>query len=167
MAGLLATRVLADFFERVTLIERDALPDVPETRQGVPRGRHAHALLARGEQILSGLFPGLTDDLVAGGAFSGDMGSEMKWFQFGGYKLQHTWGRRTFTQSRPFLERRVRRRVLALDNVEFLQGTAVAGLLPNGDRVTGVEDSGMAFAGPSRRTWWWIARAAGRPANDG
>jgi hypothetical protein len=32
MAGLLATRVLADFFERVTLIERDAPSDAPDTR---------------------------------------------------------------------------------------------------------------------------------------
>jgi hypothetical protein len=102
----------------VTLIERDAPPDAPETRMRVPQGRHAHALLARGDQILSRLFPGLTDDLVAGGAFSGDMGSEMKWFQFGGYKLQHTWGRKTFTQ---------------------WSGTAVAGLLTKVDRVMGVD----------------------------
>lgn len=135
---MLVTRVLADFFERVTLIERDTLTDAPETRKGVPQGRHAHALLARGEQILSSLFPGLTDDLVRGGALSDDMGSGTKWFQFGGYKLQHTSGHKIFTQSRPFLEWHVRRRVLELANVEVQAGCAVAGLLHTVGRVTGV-----------------------------
>ena len=60
MAGLLAARVLSELFERVTLIERDLPPETPDTRKGVPQGRHAHALLTRGEQILSRLFPGLS-----------------------------------------------------------------------------------------------------------
>jgi hypothetical protein len=37
MAGLLAARVLSDAYERVTLVERDALPTKPERRRGVPR----------------------------------------------------------------------------------------------------------------------------------
>ena len=38
MAGLLATRILADYFEHVTLIERDTLARAPEPRKGVPQG---------------------------------------------------------------------------------------------------------------------------------
>ena len=57
MGGLLAARVLADFFERVTVIERDQLPDA-SPRRGVPQGRHLHGLLPRGRQALDGLFPG-------------------------------------------------------------------------------------------------------------
>ena len=68
MGGLLAARVLADFFRTVTVIERDELPDDPVTRRGVPQGRHPHALLARGAHILDELFPGLLDELVAAGA---------------------------------------------------------------------------------------------------
>jgi hypothetical protein len=34
-------------------------------RSGVPQGRHVHALLGRGSQVLDELFPGLLDDLVA------------------------------------------------------------------------------------------------------
>lgn len=48
MAGLLASRVLFDHFEQVSLIERDALPTRPEQRRGVPQGRHTHGLLASG-----------------------------------------------------------------------------------------------------------------------
>jgi hypothetical protein len=39
MAGLLAARVLSDFYEAVTLVERDRLPDGAEQRRGVPQGR--------------------------------------------------------------------------------------------------------------------------------
>ena len=46
MGGLLAARVLADFYRTVTVVERDVLPDDPANRRGVPQGRHVHALLA-------------------------------------------------------------------------------------------------------------------------
>ena len=59
MSGLLAARVLADAYQRVTVIDRDPLPERAADRKGVPRGRHAHALLARGAQILDELFPGI------------------------------------------------------------------------------------------------------------
>ena len=59
MGGLLAARVLADAYQRVTIVDRDLLPERAADRQGVPQGRHAHALLARGAQILEELFPGL------------------------------------------------------------------------------------------------------------
>ena len=52
MAGLLAARVLAGTYRRVTVIERDPLPDSGSQRKGVPQGRHAHGLLPRGAQIL-------------------------------------------------------------------------------------------------------------------
>lgn len=37
MAGLLAARVLADAYQRVTVVERDPLPQMPANRKGVPR----------------------------------------------------------------------------------------------------------------------------------
>jgi hypothetical protein len=51
MAGLLAARVLADACQRVTVADRDRLPERAADRQGVPQGRHAHALLASGTKI--------------------------------------------------------------------------------------------------------------------
>jgi flavin-dependent dehydrogenase len=48
IAGLLAARVLSDHFGCVTLVERDAIARDPAApRNGVPQGRHVHALLAR------------------------------------------------------------------------------------------------------------------------
>jgi flavin-dependent dehydrogenase len=57
IAGLLAARVLADHFARVVILERDMLPERPESRKGVPQGRHAHALLGQGRQIMEQLLP--------------------------------------------------------------------------------------------------------------
>src|SRR5919107_2801166 len=68
MAGLLAARVLTDHFDRVTVVERDRLPDGPEHRRGVPQGRQIHTLLARGLHGLELMFPGFARELEAAGA---------------------------------------------------------------------------------------------------
>ncbi len=57
MAGLLAGRVLADHFERVTIVERYRFPEGPVPRKGVPQARHVHALLKRGRITVERLSP--------------------------------------------------------------------------------------------------------------
>jgi 2-polyprenyl-6-methoxyphenol hydroxylase-like FAD-dependent oxidoreductase len=140
IAGLLAARVLADHFERVTLIERDLFPADIQTRKGVPQGRHVHALLARGLEIMSTLFPGLENELLAGGAVPVDLAGETHWYHFGGYKLQFESEFVSLMMSRPLLEWHIRRHVLALPNVAAIQECAVDHLLASADRarVTGV-----------------------------
>jgi 2-polyprenyl-6-methoxyphenol hydroxylase-like FAD-dependent oxidoreductase len=148
MAGLLAARVLADFFRTVTVIERDELPDDPVNRRGVPQGRHVHALLTSGAQILEELFPGLLDQLVAAGAPVWDDGDLSKLYvSFSGHELPRSGaiaGDRKamamYMPSRPLLECHVRRRVAAIDNVTIHGGHDVAELTVAADRgrVTGV-----------------------------
>jgi 2-polyprenyl-6-methoxyphenol hydroxylase-like FAD-dependent oxidoreductase len=91
MAGLLAARTLSDFFETVTVVERDLLPDDAANRRGVPQGRHLHALLARGAQALEELFPGLLDELVIDGVpyFDGRDLSKIYYSQ-GGHQVVRT-----------------------------------------------------------------------------
>jgi 2-polyprenyl-6-methoxyphenol hydroxylase-like FAD-dependent oxidoreductase len=140
MAGLLAARVLTDYFDQVTLIERDALPEGAENRKGVPQGRHLHVLLTRGEQIISRLFPGLTEELSEGGATRCDIPGDVLWYQYGGYKLRFQSGISVLSMSRTFLEAGVRRRVLALPNLRCLDQCDVKELLATADhsRITGV-----------------------------
>lgn len=141
MAGLLASRVLSDYFQRVTLIDRDDLPEQVENRQGVPQGRHLHTLLVRGEQIISNLFPGIDTELVQAGATKLDMPGDVLWFQEGGYKIRFNSGIIALFMSRPLLEYYVRRRVLAVENLTCLQHCDVKHLNASSDhtRVTGVK----------------------------
>ena len=68
VAGLLAGHVLADHFDRVTIIERDQLPAGPAFRPAVPQARHIHVLLVRGNRLLEQFFPGIENELAAAGA---------------------------------------------------------------------------------------------------
>jgi 2-polyprenyl-6-methoxyphenol hydroxylase-like FAD-dependent oxidoreductase len=139
VAGLTAARVLSEHFARVTIIERDILPEGPEVRKGVPQCRQLHALLARGLQELERLYPGLRAALVAGGAIVGDAGRDLRWHHFGGFKREMTTTIQGAFVSRLFLESELRRRTLALPNVTVRQGYVVEGLLADDarERVTG------------------------------
>ncbi len=136
LAGLLAARTLADYYARVTILERDTLPTSAESRKGVPQGRHAHALLPRGQQILEELFPGLTQHLVGEGAPQG-LG---RFFSGGGYHCRIQGGPGGLFVSRPRLEAEVRARVLALPNVGIVEDCDVLGLAADekGTDITGV-----------------------------
>src|SRR5262245_55081081 len=68
VAGLMTARVLSDHFEKITIVERDALPDSPDFRNGVPQARHPHGLLGRGQNVMEAIFPGLTEELDQIGA---------------------------------------------------------------------------------------------------
>ena len=140
MAGLLAAHVLSDHFETVTILERDEFPANVADRRGVPQGRHAHGLLAKGAERLAAFFPGIREDLAAEGAIALDMGTSMLWYHYGGFKASQPTGLIGTLQSRALLETAVRRRVLALPNVIVIQGRDAEGLMFNDDRtrVTGV-----------------------------
>lgn len=58
LAGLATAAALADRFDRVTVIDRDALPVDGQPRTGVAQGRHGHILLPSGLRALATLFPG-------------------------------------------------------------------------------------------------------------
>jgi 2-polyprenyl-6-methoxyphenol hydroxylase-like FAD-dependent oxidoreductase len=140
MAGLLAARVLADSYRQVTVLDRDQLPEAGTHRRGVPHGRHVHALLARGQQVLEELFPGFSADLVAHGVPVGDPLANGRWY-LGGHRLrQAPTGMVALCASRPVLEGHVRARVRALPNMRFLDACDIVGLAttPDGRRVTGV-----------------------------
>jgi 2-polyprenyl-6-methoxyphenol hydroxylase-like FAD-dependent oxidoreductase len=139
MGGLLAARVLADAFQEVVLVDRDRLSGVSGYRRGVPHGRHAHGLVARGQQILDAQFPGLTEELIAAGVESGDFSGDIRWY-FNGHRLRTgRSGLLSVPATRPVLEYHVRGRVEAIPNVTFLERTDILGLeaTPDGRRVTG------------------------------
>ncbi len=148
MSGLLAARVLSDFYRTVTVVERDVLPTEVAQRRGVPQGSHVHALWPRGSQILDELFPGVLAELVSNGCVVWDNGDFSKAIlSFGGHQFVRSGIMRGFQPrdsvyypSRPLLEDHVRRCVRLIPNVTLLEGHDVVGLTSDADRshVTGV-----------------------------
>lgn len=140
MAGLLSARVLSDRYREVVIVDRDTLMGVTESRQGVPQARHAHALLARGQEILENLFPGLHAELTANGVESGDLAGDLRWYVNGQPLKQAHSGCLSVSASRPVLEAHVRDRVALLPNVRIRERTVIRGLeaSPDLSRVTGV-----------------------------
>jgi 2-polyprenyl-6-methoxyphenol hydroxylase-like FAD-dependent oxidoreductase len=141
MAGLLAARVLSDHFDQVTIVERDRLPNGPAFRPGVPQSRHAHALPARGQQLLEQLFPGLGAELDAAGAVSAEIPGDVLWMTAAGWCHRFQPGLQGICLSRELLEWQVRRRLLGPENmVCFREEADVIGLVPSQDRraVVGV-----------------------------
>ena len=138
MGGLLAARALADYYDAVTIIERDALPTDDEPRKGVPQGRHTHGLLARGREVLDELFPNFTEEMVSKGVSSGDTVDNILWFNQGVY-LRNTPSKLVgLGISRPMLENNVRRRLLQHSNVRLQQRCEALEPTGTGQRVTGV-----------------------------
>jgi 2-polyprenyl-6-methoxyphenol hydroxylase-like FAD-dependent oxidoreductase len=142
MAGLLAARVLSDFYATVTVVERDTLDDTAAVRRGVPQGRHIHGLLMRGAQALDELLPGILDDLVDAGAavFDGTDLSKL-YFCMSGHVAVRTGAAKelkAYNVTRPLLECHVRRRVRTIPNVTFLdEHDAVDVLMTASGRVSG------------------------------
>ncbi len=181
MGGLLAARVLADYYGRVTVLERDQLGRTSHNRRGVPQGRHVHGLLPSGAQVLGELFPGLLDELVANGGTRLDDYRRFHFLPDGVHRLSPLVRvEPIYQQSRPFLEAAVRRRVLALPNVTVLDGCDVVGLATASARIVGARvvprgrqeevlaaDLVVDAAGRGSRTPRWLAELGyERPAEE-
>jgi hypothetical protein len=128
--------VLADAYDTVTVVERDRLDAEAGSRprRGVPQGRHTHALLTAGLDAVEELFPGATAELCAGGSLPGDVLGDIR-FHINGHALKKTrLGLVGLSQSRPYLESYVRSRLIALANVEVVDGCDVVGVDASSDR---------------------------------
>ena len=139
MAGLLAARVLSDAFTEVVVVDRDELTGTTGARNGAPHGRHAHCLVARGQQIFEELLPGLTQGMDDAGVILGDFNGQIQW-HFNGQRLAASdSGLICVSSGRPILEENVRKAVQAIPNVRFREQYDIVGLetTPDSKRVTG------------------------------
>lgn len=139
LAGLLAARVLADHFERVTLLERDRFPTSPTNRRGTPQASHVHALMPRGRQIIEELFPGIHNDMMSDGAPLLDIARDIAWLTPQGWGLNFDSDIEVLSFTRPLLDFHVRRKLSERFNVRVFQNTEVFRLIEGPDnQVDGV-----------------------------
>jgi 2-polyprenyl-6-methoxyphenol hydroxylase-like FAD-dependent oxidoreductase len=136
---LTAAGALSRHFERVTVLDRDTLPESPEWRPGTPQARHTHVLLAGGQEALTEIFPEVEQDLERAGAVRVRVGLDIM-VERPGYDPfpQRDLGFDTFCMSRSLLEFTVRRRLEQADNITLRSRCRVAEIVPapDGNNVT-------------------------------
>src|SRR5579872_3881947 len=71
IAGLIAARVLSDYYDQVQIVERDLLLEQPNLRAGTPQAFHIHRVVGRGQSCLDRLFPNFTSELIGTAALNG------------------------------------------------------------------------------------------------
>jgi 2-polyprenyl-6-methoxyphenol hydroxylase-like FAD-dependent oxidoreductase len=150
IAGLMTARVLSDFFDQVTVVERDDLEERPILHKSIPQGNHFHGLLQGGHQILCSFFPGFAEDLRSHGAVQLRMDGDVAWYLPDGKAYNFTGsvrepcalGFEAHSASRGLFEFLIRRRTLGLPNVRFETGIAVRELCCRYGRVHGVRCDG-------------------------
>ncbi|MHB9287452.1 FAD-dependent oxidoreductase [Halobacteriales archaeon Cl-PHB] len=118
MAGLLSARVLADAFDLVTVVERDALPDESVARRSVPQANQPHTLWEAGRASIEDLCPGFSEDLLLAGAQLIDISRDLHAYAEGGFFAVGPRRLPMHSASRPLFEAVLRRHVLERDDVE-------------------------------------------------
>ena len=137
VAGLLAARVLADHADRVTLVERDDLPDAVLHRKGTPQSRHANNLHPKALPLLNTWFSGITDELKKAGAVP--VGDNARAVIRGMRYVRTNGAPKTLLLTRPLFDAALRRRLRALENVSFATQCDVTSLcVGDAGKVTGV-----------------------------
>ena len=135
IAGLLAARVLADHDRTVLIIERDQVNAEGRLRAGVPQDRQGHGLLPGGLAQIERWLPGFTREAQdLGGVL---VGPDKQVVYLDGHQQVRSGDAQILMGSRPFLESRIRSRVLALPNVSSLSAQ-VTGFEYRGDAVSAV-----------------------------
>ncbi|HUH83897.1 MAG TPA: FAD-binding protein [Stellaceae bacterium] len=139
IGGLAAAGALAGHFERVVVLERDALPSEAAHRPGTPQARHVHGLLLSGQRALGELFPGFEQDLAEAGAVPLRVGLDIRMERPGFDPFpQRDLGWLSFAVSRPTIEHLLRRRVKGLANITLRPQCRVQEVTADRGVVTGV-----------------------------
>jgi 2-polyprenyl-6-methoxyphenol hydroxylase-like FAD-dependent oxidoreductase len=138
-AGMLAAHELSRHVDRVTIVERDILPEGPEHRKGLPQARHAHVLWSGGARIVDSMLPGTTDELLAAGARRVGFHSDFATLTSHGWQHRFDPTQYVIMCGRALLDSVVRKRVFAGERITVRQGTEALQLAGDGKRVTGVK----------------------------
>ena len=133
MGGLAAAGALADYFERVIVLERDALPMDAAYRPGTPQGRHVHVLLRGGQRALESLFPGFSAALEDAAAVPVRVAIDVR-FESPGYDPfpQRDFGWNVYSMSRLLAEYVVRQQLTKRANVKLRERCRVDAIVTTG-----------------------------------
>lgn len=141
IGGLAAAKALSPHFEKVTVLERDALPTKPQARTGTPQSRQLHVLLRGGLDALTRFFPDFETELEHAGAVRTRVGAEIR-IELPGFDPfpQRDLPIDTLCMTRPLVEFVARRLVEQQGNIAFHLRCRVTRFLtsPDQSEVVGV-----------------------------
>lgn len=161
IAGSATAAAIAPYFDKITVIDRDRLPEVPGRRTGAPHSYQFHSLTAAGLQNLEALFPGLTKDLSERGAPHVDPSQVLRYRSKRGWFPRQQSGMRQLRATRQLLEWYMRSKLRELKNVEVVQKTTATGLIIENGYAVGVLTEGES-SGEIRGDF--VVDASGRPS---
>jgi 2-polyprenyl-6-methoxyphenol hydroxylase-like FAD-dependent oxidoreductase len=138
IAGLACASRLARQFARVTLLERGPRQPAPGERNGIPQSAHVHLMVARGQQALDELFPGIYEEVERQGARLLELSKDFLILGASGPELRYATGEFIRSCSRNLLQSAIRARVEDLKNVEIRYNSPFRGLRGTSGEVSGV-----------------------------
>lgn len=136
IAGLLASRVAADAFDSVIVVERDPLPEKPVARCGVPQGGHVHLLQTAGQHTIEDMLPGFGERLLSTGGLVVDTLSDLVHYEKGGVLTDGPRRLPMYCGTRPLIEWTVRRCVSEIECIEIRPKCQHTGYLTDDDETT-------------------------------
>ncbi|MCA0352129.1 MAG: FAD-dependent monooxygenase [Chloroflexi bacterium] len=139
ISGLITAHMLSHHYGRVSVLERDSLPEAGDFRAGVPQGRHVHLLLIRGARELETLFPGINQELQALGAQAVDMINDCRYYLKNGWTVPQPTELKTLSATRPLFDWAIRRRLLQNPKIQFLAQHDALNLIGNSRHIQGVQ----------------------------
>lgn len=183
MAGLITARVLADYYEKVTILEKETLLDEPVPRKYIPQGHHIHLVLSRGKDFIENCFPGIMDEIAQAGGHMVDASSDVSWFFQNTWRARQVSGVASLLSLRPYLEWHIRQRLLAgypnviihenCEVTEFLMNENNTGIIglnylnASGDIKKILADLTVDCSGRKSKTSQWLENAGyNRPREE-
>lgn len=141
MSGLFTALAVSAHADEVVVLESDALTEPSAPRHGVPQGSHPHGILLRGVEVLERISPGLFADVISDGGVKISYTEDISFEVFGSRLPNFPSPYHVVCATRPFIESRLRARVLATPGISMRAGVRVKGIVAEHGRVTGVRVS--------------------------
>lgn len=139
MSGLVTAHILSHHYSRVSVLERDNLPEGSDFRAGVPQGRHVHLLLIRGARELEIMFPGIQQELQDLGAQAFDIVNDCHYYLKNGWTTPQPTELKTLSATRPLFDWAIRRRLLQNPKIQFFAQHDAINLIGNRRHIQGVQ----------------------------
>lgn len=138
IGGCYTAIMCAPYFDETVIIDRDAIPDTPKERPGVPQSTHIHALLRAPLNVANEAAPGFEQDLVAAGGLSLPTGKRARFHESGRWQTERDLGFNVSAQSRVLVEHEIRKRALKSPGVVLCDETELVDYVIIDGVTTGV-----------------------------